>query len=178
MALLGSFEVGRGNLKATEGAEAHGAHPKRARVKHDPWTGHLRPAVGEVQVAAHTSLMHLVAHMIMQQDSRRILSTSGCQCPLGPSASRRQTRECNLKSAEQPPAGGHSGACRLCIFTVGLRGAAFAGPNERTRRRRDCADFPFELNPDWDVRRHYPSLGTFSGTKGFLSECDGICGLH
>jgi hypothetical protein len=31
MALLGSFEVGRGNLnllKDTEGAEAHGGHPK------------------------------------------------------------------------------------------------------------------------------------------------------
>ena len=51
-----SRSTGRGNLKTTEGAEAHGAHPKRARVKHDPWTGHLRPAIGEVQVAAHTSL--------------------------------------------------------------------------------------------------------------------------
>ena len=114
-----SRSTGRGNLKATEGAEAHGAHPKRARVKHDPWTGHLRPAIGEVQVAAHASLMHLVAHMI-QQDSRRILSTSGCQCPLGPFRLAAADQGMQLEERRATPGGrplGRTGMQEPCAYS-------------------------------------------------------------
>ena len=70
MALLGSFEAGRGKAKTLKRTASTLRRP--ARIKHDVRTGHL---VGEAEAVVHASVMDVVAYL-MQLDSRHYVSTS------------------------------------------------------------------------------------------------------
>jgi hypothetical protein len=69
VALLGSFEASKG--KATT-LKHMASTLDRARVKHDPRTGHL---IGEARAVVDTSVLDYVAYM-MHQDSRHLTSTN------------------------------------------------------------------------------------------------------